>query len=467
MLKDIRQVYFLGIGGIGMSALARYFRHAGFRVSGYDRMETALTKELVSEGIDVHYTDLGDAVALQLKKEETLIVSTPAVPADLGERVYLEENGFTIKKRAEVLGMISNRFKTCAVAGTHGKTTVSTMLAHIFKCSALDCTAFLGGISKNYGSNLLLSSAGEWLVAEADEFDRSFLRLFPDLAVITAMDADHLDIYGSLQSVIDAFQTFVSQVKPGGKVVIRKGLPVDPGKSRHVTYYSYALSGKADFYAENIFLSEEAYRFSLVHPGGKIENIRLNYPGLVNVENAIAASSLALLAGVEEKAVKEALASYQGVKRRFDVQFRSKNYILIDDYAHHPEELKATIGSVRAMFKGRRITGIFQPHLFSRTSDFAEGFARELSRLDEVVLLDIYPAREKPLPGVSSALIFDRLTTEDRQLVNKAGLLAVAENLKPGIILMMGAGDIDTLVEPVRKVLEELEYAINHKPVEE
>ncbi|MCW0482524.1 UDP-N-acetylmuramate--L-alanine ligase [Gaoshiqia sediminis] len=457
-LNDIRVVYFLGIGGIGMSALARYFKHAGFVVSGYDRTETALTKELVDEGIDIHYDDRPDWVATELKKEETLVVLTPAVPADMSERIFLENNGFQLKKRSEVLGMICSGAKTCAVAGTHGKTTVSTMLAHILKSSRLDCSAFLGGISKNYQTNLLLSSVSEWIVAEADEFDRSFLRLFPDLAVVTSMDADHLDIYGSHEAIIESFNDFVAQVKPGGAVVVKRGLPIVQSRNRQISHYSYSINEQADFQAVNLELIDEAYQFDLVHPTGKIENLRLNYPGLLNVENAVAASSLAILAGVNEEELKAALASYQGVKRRFDVRYRSGNYLLIDDYAHHPEELKATISSVKAMFAGRWLTGIFQPHLFSRTNDFYHEFARELSQLDEVILLDIYPAREKPMPGVSSTLIFDLLTNEQKQLITKSDLTEVAKYIKPGVVLMMGAGDIDTLVEPVRKILMEKDH---------
>lgn len=456
IFNHISQVYFLGIGGIGMSALARWFRHDGYQVSGYDRAETALTKELITEGIPVHYEDLADGVGVFCDPTTTLVVYTPAVPAEMGEKRFFAQHGFTMKKRSEVLGMICERFTTCAVAGTHGKTTVSTMLAHILKTSELDCTAFLGGISKNYNSNLLLSSSGKWMVAEADEFDRSFLRLFPDLAVITAMDADHLDVYGDHQSVVEAFNDFTAQVKPGGKLVVKKGLPVRPERNRNIDWYSYSLNGPADFYAEGLLLDGEAYRFNLVYPGGKIEDVRLNYPGKLNVENAVAASSLALLAGVVSGSVKEALAAYQGVKRRFDIQYRSEEYLLIDDYAHHPEELKATIRSVRSMFAGKRITGIFQPHLYSRTRDFATEFAAQLDGLDEVILLDIYPAREEPLPGVTSALILDQMKNENRRVVKKGNLLEAARGLKPGIIVMMGAGDIENLVEPVAGILREM-----------
>lgn len=457
-LENIRQVYFLGIGGIGMSALARYFKHAGYEVSGYDRTETKLTRELQAEGIAVHFDDRPEWLAGHLQPTACLVVYTPAVPADLGERVYVETNGIPMKKRSEVLGIICNELNCCAVAGTHGKTSVSTMLAHILHTSALGCTAFLGGISKNYQTNLLLDAASEWVVAEADEFDRSFLRLFPNLAVITSMDADHLDIYGNQQAIIDSFNAFAGQVKAGGSLMVKKGLEVIKDPNKNISYYTYSLSEQADFYAENIELVDEAYQFDLVHPKGKIEGMRLNYPGLMNVENAIAASSLALLAGVHSEELLVALAAYQGVKRRFDIQYRSEQFILIDDYAHHPAELKATIASVRAMFAGRKVTGIFQPHLFSRTRDFADGFARELDQLDEVILLDIYPAREKPMEGVSSELIFNQIKNRNKQLTTKNELLELAGKLAAGVILMMGAGDIDTLVEPVKMKLMEIEH---------
>lgn len=458
-LSNIKQVYFLGIGGIGMSALARWFKHAGFAVSGYDRTETELTQALVAEGIGVHYTDEPAMVASTLNKQNTLVVLTPAVPSDLGERVYLEQNGFVIRKRSQVLGLICDEGRTLAVSGTHGKTTVSTMTAHILKSSSLDCSAFLGGISKNYQTNLLLSGNSNWMVAEADEFDRSFLQLHPDFAVVTSMDADHLDIYGNHEAIHQSFRDFVSQIKAGGAVVVKKGLPIEPAHNPGISHYSYSREEQADFYASNLELKNEAYHFNLNHPKGKIEDMVLNYPGLLNVENVVAASALALLAGVPDHEIKAAVASYAGVKRRFDIRYRSADYILVDDYAHHPEELKATIRSVKAMFAGRRVTGIFQPHLFSRTNDFAAEFARELSQLDEVLLLDVYPAREKPIPGVDSNLILSQVTAAPKRLVGKNQLVEEVRSLKPGVILMMGAGDIDTLVEPVAEVLKTREHA--------
>ncbi|TDO04918.1 UDP-N-acetylmuramate--L-alanine ligase [Sunxiuqinia elliptica] len=457
-LNDIRQVYFLGIGGIGMSALARYFKHAGCLVSGYDRTESELTRQLQVEGIVIHYDDRPEWLSSHLQGKGVLVVYTPAVPAELGERVWLEQQKFPMLKRSEVLGLICNELRCCAVAGTHGKTSVSTMLAHLLHQSSLGCTAFLGGISKNYQSNLLLHATSSWAVAEADEFDRSFLRLFSELAVITSMDSDHLDIYGNQDAIVQSFHDFVAQIKPDGALIYKKGLAVDQSRNGKIRYFSYALKEQADFYAENIQLVNEAYHFDLVYPEGRIENMELNYPGLMNVENAVAACALALLAGVAEDELKVALADYHGVKRRFDIQYRDEQYVLIDDYAHHPEELKATITSVRDMFPGRKLTGIFQPHLYSRTRDFATEFAAQLDRLDEVILLDIYPAREQPIPGVSSRVIFDQLKSGAKQLVGKEKLPEIVKQVEPGVILMMGAGDIATMVEPIKNSLQEITH---------
>jgi len=454
-LNDIKHVYFLGVGGIGMSALARWFRHAGFVVSGYDRTETSLTKELTGEGIEVHYSDEPEMIASILNKDTCLVVLTPAVPTDLGERVYLEQNGFIIKKRSQVLGMICDEARTLAVSGTHGKTTVSTMTAHILKSSGLDCSAFLGGISRNYQTNLLLSTKSDWVVAEADEFDRSFLQLHPNYAVVTSTDADHLDIYGDHGSILKSFREFVGQIREGGAVVVKHGVPISKKDNPNITHYSYSLNEKADFYATNVTLKDEAYHFNLQHPWGIIRDVRSQYPGLLNVENAVAASALALLAGASEDEVKAAVGTYRGVKRRFDICYRSDDYILIDDYAHHPQELKATISSVKAMFAGRWVTGVFQPHLFSRTKDFSAEFAEELSRLDELFLLDIYPAREKPIPGVSSELVFNQVKLSEKHLLKKTELMSNAHRFKPGIVLMMGAGDIDLLVDPVAGFLKQ------------
>lgn len=456
MLKfsDIKQVYFLGIGGIGMSALARYFASQGIAVSGYDRTSTALTAELEGEGIAVHYQDDPALLPANLDVSDSLIVYTPAVPATHQELNTLINRGFSIHKRAEVLGIICNSRRAIAVAGTHGKTSVSTMTAHILKSSSLGCAAFMGGISKNYHSNLLLDSTGsEWIVAEADEFDRSFLHLKPELAVITSMDADHLDIYGSHEKVIESFRLFARQIREGGALVLKKGLSLETDQVSSHRVYSYSIKETADFCAENIELKDGFYQFDLITPERRIAKLVLNYPGLLNVENAVAASALALLAGASDDDIRRALATYSGVKRRFDIHLNNENFVLIDDYAHHPEELRATIQSVRDIYRGKTLTGVFQPHLYSRTKDFAEGFAGSLDLLDEVVLLDIYPARELPMEGVSSDLIFNQIKNKNKVRCTKSELKKLAGSFKPGVVIMMGAGDIDTLVEPVKEQL--------------
>lgn len=453
-INNIEQVYFLGVGGIGMSALARYFKHIGKSVSGYDRVETELTRKLQDEGIDVHYTDDPTMIPSEMNPDNSLVVLTPAVPASHNEYNYLKNKNFSIKKRSQVLGLLCNPQFCIAVSGTHGKTSVSTMIAHLLKSSSLDCNAILGGISKNYQTNLLLSEKETpYIVTEADEFDRSFLQLQPQMAVVTSMDADHLEIYGTHQAIIDAFNQFVSQIKEGGVALIKKGLNIRKSSNQYIRHYYYSLSEQADFYALNIRLTEGAYQFDLFTPDGIIDGFVLNYPGLMNVENAVAASAMALMAGAKPKEVKAALATYQGVKRRFDIKLQAKNYILIDDYAHHPEELKATITSVREMYKGAIVTGVFQPHLFSRTADLADEFAASLDLLDEIVLLDIYPAREEPIPGVTSDVIFQKMKSTSKRKCSKMELTALAEGFKPGIILMMGAGDIDTMVDKLKNVL--------------
>ncbi len=452
-LTDIKQVYFLGIGGIGMSALARYFASQGIAVSGYDRTATQLTLQLEKERIAVHYQDDPSKLPSDLNVADSLIVYTPAVPANHQELNILIDRGFTLHKRSEVLGIICNSQRTIAVAGTHGKTSVTTMTAHILKSSATGCAAFMGGISKNYQTNLLLDNTGsQWIVAEADEFDRSFLQLKPELAVITSMDADHLDIYGSHEKVIESFKLFAGQIKQGGSLILKKGLSVGTALSS-IQIYSYSITEDADFCAENIALKNGFYHFDLKTPTFRIEKLELNYPGLLNVENAVAASALAILAGVSPDEIRAALTTYSGVKRRFDIQLNNGTFVLIDDYAHHPEELKATIQSVRDIYKGRTLTGVFQPHLYSRTKDFAAGFAKSLDLLDEIVLLDIYPARELPMEGVSSGLIFNLMENRNKTMCNKKELLRLAASFKPGIVLMMGAGDIDTLIEPVKEQL--------------
>ena len=455
MLKftDIKQVYFLGIGGIGMSALARYFASQGIAVSGYDRTATELTAALEKEGIAVHYTDDPALLPANLNVNDSLIVYTPAVPSTHQELNVLVNRGFEIHKRAEVLGIICNAKRTIAVAGTHGKTSVSTIAAHILKSSAKGCAAFLGGISKNYQTNLLLDDTGsEWIVAEADEFDRSFLHLKPELAVITSMDADHLDIYGSHEKVIESFRLFAGNIRNGGSLLYKKELPFGT-EAVHYKMFSYSITEDADYCALNIELKDGYYQFDLKTPDFTIEKVVLNYPGLVYVENSVAAASLALMAGVTPEDIRLALASYAGVKRRFDIHLKNEHFVLIDDYAHHPAELKATIQSVRDFYRGRTLTGVFQPHLYSRTNDFYKDFAQSLDLLDEIVLLDIYPARELPIEGVTSELIFNEIKNKNKRLCAKSELKNLAATFNPGIIIMMGAGDIDTLVEPVKEQL--------------
>ncbi len=451
-LNNIQNIYLLGIGGIGMSALARYFNTQGKKVAGYDRTSTNLTQQLEKEGMQIHYTDDLNTIPAPFKeKENTLVIFTPAVPADHKEFTFFKQNGYTIKKRAEILGLISQTKDVIAIAGTHGKTTTSTMTSHLLKQSHLDCSAFLGGISQNYSSNLLLSATSNWVVAEADEYDRSFLQLYPKQAVVTAMDADHLDIYGTHEEVKKAFWQFITQIKDGGSLVIKKGL--DPGKPGDIKVFTYSLAEKADFCAENIQVKDGLYHFDLNTPFGKLTGLDLGFPGLLNVENSIAAMSMALLAGVKHEEIYKALSSFNGVQRRFDFHIRHKNFMMIDDYGHHPEELRYTIQSVKDLYPGKKVTGIFQPHLYSRTNDFASEFAQSLDLLDQTVLLDIYPARELPIPGVTSQIILDKMKSSNKILCKKQELLSVMENIdKPDIVLTMGAGDIDTYLKALKEL---------------
>lgn len=448
-------IYFIGIGGIGMSALARYYKFSGCNVSGYDRSKSKLTEELELEGMTVHYEDNIDLIPQEFRsnKENTLVIYTPAVPLDMSELVYFMKNGYDIVKRSKALGVIASDKMTLAVSGTHGKTTTSTLLAHIMQNSPKGCTAFLGGISKNYNSNLLLSNS-EFLVAEADEFDRSFLQLFPFNAVITSVDSDHLDIYGDHNKIKEAFEEFAQQVSIGGNLVVKKGVEIDLKKCK-CKIYNYSYNEEADFYAKNISIYNGGFfKFDLVHPKGVINNCTLGTPGWINVENAIAASSLALLSGISEDDVKKALSSFEGVERRFDIRINNSRCSYIDDYAHHPKELSAAITSIRNIFEGKRITGIFQPHLYSRTKDFYAEFAESLSLLDQVILLDIYPARELPIEGVTSHLIYDKITQTKKQLISKELLLETIEKADIETLVTFGAGDIDRFVEPITQLLK-------------
>ncbi len=433
-----------------MSAIARYYNAKGYAVSGYDKTPSELTLALENEGIEIHYEDRPDLVPASV--EDTLVIYTPAIPKDMGELVHVQKKGYRVIKRSRMLGEIA-RGQTClAVAGTHGKTSTSTLLAHIFTSSGEGCSAFLGGISKNYDSNLLISGKPV-MVAEADEFDRSFLQLFPDIAVITSMDADHLDIYSDEAHIHEAFKAFAAQTK--GSVIKKFGLNIteDDTDARILTY-SYD-NPSADFHGENISCDECGYfTFDLHYPGGVIEDCRCGIPGWVNVENGIAASAIALTYGLEPAKIREALASFAGVKRRFDIQLNTPSISYIDDYAHHPKEIAAAISSMRDIFPRRRLTGIFQPHLYTRTRDFAEEFAEALSALDKLILLDIYPAREEPIEGVTSEIIFDRVNAPEKVLLTKEELMDYMQDEPVDCLITFGAGNIDRFIKPLTSLLK-------------
>ncbi len=457
VFDNIQRVYFLGIGGIGMSAIARYLNSSGFEVAGYDRVPTPLTDTLSHEGIKIFFSDEEKLIPDEFKeKNNVLVVYTPAIPHDHPLFEFFKEKGFRIIKRAEALGMILKTGKGIAVAGTHGKTTVSSIIAHLLNKSDLKCNAFLGGISNNLKSNILINDQAKYSVAEADEFDHSFLHLFPYLAVITSIDADHLDIYGNYENLKSAFQKFVSQINDNGILIYKEGLTLIVPEGIKALTYSLN-SEKADFHPLNEERSGFRYTFTLKTPAGKIDSLKLNVYGRVNLENAIAASAVAYTLGVSEREIRLALASYTGVWRRFDVRIEEKNRMYIDDYAHHPEELRVFIASVLEALPGKRITGIFQPHLYTRTRDFAEGFANSLSALDDVIIMDIYPAREDPVPGITSRIIFEKLDNAgERILTSKDKLLKVIKKLDPEVLLTMGAGDIDQMVDPIEKLIKEL-----------
>ena len=447
----MKNVYFIGIGGIGMSAIARYFKFKGLEVSGYDRTPSALTDALQAEGIGVHFED--DPGFIPKDVAETFVIYTPAIPEDNAELTYVRKNGYHIEKRSMCLGEITRGQKCLAVAGTHGKTTTSTLTAHILTESGDGCSAFLGGISKNYGTNFLVSNVPT-VVAEADEFDRSFLRLYPEAAVITAMDADHLDIYGDLAHVQEAFRAFASQVS--GVLIKKLGLPVTENDTKAKIHTYHYDDPAADFHAENIRRGELGhYTFDLVYPRGVIRDITPGVPGWIYIENSIAAAALCLVHGTDPEAVRHAIGTFRGVQRRMDVHINTPELTYIDDYAHHPQELATTISSIRGMFPGRKVTAIFQPHLYSRTQDLAPEFAEALSSVDKLILLDIYPAREEPIPGVTSELIFKDVKAPEKVLITKEELMETLSKETPDVLVTFGAGNIDRFVEPITKMLEE------------
>ena len=442
LLNDIQNLFFLGIGGIGMSALARYFHHLGYTVSGYDRTPSELTKELEAEGIPITYIDDPQTLTSHLSPLTSLVVRTPAVPEDSAIYTYLREQGFEIRKRSEVLGMVTRTKKALCVAGTHGKTTTSTMIAHLLHPT----NAFLGGISMNYHTNLLMDTQSEYVVVEADEYDRSFHHLTPYISVVTAVDADHLDIYGTEEAYREAFVHYTSLIT--GALVVKQGLELTPRLQPGVKCYTYGMDN-----AENIRIQHGQIVFDYVSPLATITDIRLGVPVWVNIENAVAAITVALLVGVPVEQIKERVASFQGVWRRFNIHLNTPRVTYIDDYAHHPQEIATTIDSVRKLFPEHRLIGVFQPHLYTRTRDFADGFTRVLHTMDELILLPIYPAREKPIPGVTSEMLGGRVV-EKKDLIGVLKQL-VADGTQPVVILTVGAGDIDRLVPDITKALNE------------
>ncbi|WP_229376584.1 UDP-N-acetylmuramate--L-alanine ligase [Fibrella aquatilis] len=438
-----------------MSALARWFLINGYNVAGYDKTATALTEALAAEGMVIHYTEAVDQIPAIFRENpaDTLVVYTPAVPVHHAEYVYFSQNGFTIQKRSQVLGLLAGRMTTVGVAGTHGKTTTSSMVAHLLRHAEVNCAAFLGGITQNYGTNFLLNEPSEDLskvicVVEADEFDRSFLTLFPKYAIVTSTDADHLDIYGDHDAVLSSFRAFVGQIQQDGILFQRQGLNLNDAAQAEVRDYSLKSGA---YHAANLRIEAARFVFDLVYPGGTVADVRLMVPGFHNVENAVAAAAVSLEVGVSPEALREGLNTYRGVRRRFEYALDTEDMVLIDDYAHHPAEVEAFLTSVKALYPDRELTVIFQPHLFTRTRDFAEGFGKSLSLADHVVLLPIYPARELPIDGVTSKLILDHVQTKSKEISTKDAILSVLRNKKATLVVTVGAGDIDLLVSIIKQ----------------
>lgn len=448
-LNDIKKIYFIGIGGIGMSALARYFKSRGALVSGYDKTVTPLTKELEQQGIDIHYEERVDLIT----KDVDAVVYTPAIPGNHAELIYYREHQYTVVKRSDVLQWITEGSFNICVGGTHGKTTVTSMIAHLLRHSGYGCNAFLGGIAANYNTNFW-SSERNVVVVEADEYDRSFLKLVPDIAVVTAIDPDHLDIYGTPEEVENAFVQFAGKVKPGGCLVTKKGLSREAElQATHNYRYSYHQSD-ADVRTINLIVENGSYTFDVQGPGWIIKNVTLHMGGLHNIENAVAAITVAKHLGIEDEKIRAAIEDFKGVRRRFEYALKNAEHVVIDDYAHHPEELRALISGVRSIFKDQKLTLVFQPHLFSRTNDLADGFAESLDMADEILLLPIYPARELPMPGVTSDMLLQRMKAKQKMVLEKQDLLNWMKENKPSLVVMAGAGDIDALVQPVKAILE-------------
>ncbi len=454
--NTLKAVYFVGAGGIGMSALVRYFLSKGKAVGGYDRTASALTEKLRQEGADIHYEDNVALIPeVFLNPETTLIVYTPAIPAEHKELTYFREHNFEIQKRAQVLGMITQTERGLCVAGTHGKTTTSTMAAFLLDNSHVKCNAFLGGISKNYGTNLLVSDQSDFVVIEADEFDRSFHWLTPYATVITATDSDHLDIYGTHEAYLESFRKYTSLIRPDGYLIIKKGIDLQPDVKEGVTVYTYS-DKEGDFHAENIRIGNGEIFFDFISPLGNIKDVQLGVPVYVNIENGIAAMALAQIGGATAEEIKAAMPQFKGVDRRFDFKLKNDHIAFLSDYAHHPAEIKQSVSSLRMLYPDKKLTAIFQPHLYTRTRDFYKDFADSLSLLDEVILLDIYPARELPIEGVTSKLIYDNLRPGiEKTMCHKEDLIELLKTKKIEVLITLGAGDVDNYVTPIYELLKD------------
>ena len=454
-IKDIKAVYFVGAGGIGMSAIARYFIHRGIVVAGYDKTPSNLTKQLEKEGMLIHYTEDVTEIPHACKDPKTcLVIYTPAIPAEHKELIFFREGGFEIQKRAQVLGTLTRTHKGLCVAGTHGKTTTSTICAHIMHQSSVDCNAFLGGISKNYGTNYILSDSSDYVVIEADEFDRSFHWLRPWMSVITATDPDHLDIYGTKEAYLESFRHYTELIQPGGALIIHTGLEMKPNVQEGVKVYEYSID-KGDFHAENIKIDNGNITFDFISPIECVKNVELGNPVPINILNGVAAMAMAQLNGCSAEELRYGMATYRGVDRRFDFAIKNDRHVLISDYAHHPKEIFQSAKSIKQLYSNRKITAIFQPHLYTRTRDFYKDFADALSQLDEVILCDIYPAREQPIPGVTSKLIYDNLAEGvEKSMVKTDEVLNLVKSRDFDVLVILGAGDLDNQVPKIAKILE-------------
>lgn len=455
-LKDIKAVYFVGAGGIGMSALARYFMSRGLVVAGYDKTPSALTHQLEKEGMVIHYDENTDEIPHACRdKASCLVIYTPAIPATHKELCYFRENGFEIQKRAQVLGTLTRTHKGLCVAGTHGKTTTSTMCAHIMHQSHVDCNAFLGGISKNYGTNYILSDHSDYVVIEADEFDRSFHWLRPWMSVITSTDPDHLDIYGTKEAYLESFRYYTELIQPGGALIIHTNLEMKAHVQEGVKTYTYSRDA-GDFHAENIIIENGEITFDFISPVECIKKVKLGQPVPVNIENGVAAMAMAQLNGCTTEELKYGMETYHGVDRRFDFKIKNDRHVFLSDYAHHPKEILQSARSLKELYKNRKITAIFQPHLYSRTRDFYKDFADALSNFDEVILTEIYPARELPIEGVTSKLIYDNLKPDvEKSMIKKDDVLNLVKNRDFDVLITLGAGDLDNFVPQITQIIEE------------